>query len=79
MSTRSRILIQNGVIARLTLLFAIVGSISIGSTQVNAQSSPTLGTAISFAILAGSAITNTGSSNIFGNVGENEHCQPNDF
>jgi hypothetical protein len=52
----------------LGLLIAILAAIS-GQRSVIAQTSPSLGTADSFAVLAGSTATNTGSTLITGNLG----------
>jgi hypothetical protein len=55
-------------ILRILFVFAIIMSASFVN-YVSAQVAPNLGTAGRFAVLAGSTVTNTGSSVVTGDVG----------
>lgn len=51
------------------LVATVVSVLVCGSSVVSAQTAPTLGTAQSFAVLAGSTVTNTGPTVVTGDVG----------
>lgn len=52
-----------------SLAHAVLFVVICGASTVSAQTAPSLGNAASFAVLAGTTVTNTGSSVISGNVG----------
>lgn len=66
--TRVRRVLAGGVSAVLGVA-ALCGAIITASTSASAESAVGLGTAESFAVLAGSGITNTGATTITGDVG----------
>lgn len=55
-----------GILSAIVALFALVFMLP---NNVEAQTSPTLGTAASFVVLAGSTVTNTGDSVVNGDLG----------
>lgn len=57
------------VFTGLVLSVLLVSLSLVGVKPVQAASSPTLGTASTYSILAGSAVTNTGASTVSGDVG----------
>ena len=54
---------------RLSLLATGLVTLLYNPSSASAQSNPNLGNATSFAVLAGSQVTNTGATSIWGNVG----------
>lgn len=57
------------IVVRLAALLALVGAIAMPGAQSTAQTSPTLGVAESFSVLAKTTITNVPTSTISGDVG----------
>lgn len=60
---------MNSVITGLVLSVMLVSLSLVGPKPVQAATSPSLGTAATYSILAGSEVTNTGASTVSGNVG----------
>lgn len=62
-------MIRAVTLRRFVSCVMVAVAVLLSVTVSNAQTSPTLGTAISFAVLAGTTVTNTGPTIIYGNIG----------
>src|ERR1043166_1415283 len=65
----SRMKTFNAISSVLVVTTIMLASGLVGPTVALAATSPTLGTAASYSILAGSQVTNTGATTIVGDVG----------